>query len=144
MQQAFIIHAFNTKRDSAGREIDFERIHRELIAPAIEAAGLGGGTTGKIIDAGNIRQDMFGLILEADLIVCDITVHNANVFYELGVRHALRKKGTILIKGAPVADATPFDVLTDRYLEYSVEEPGKKLDELGGVIRATLTSRSRH
>ena len=140
MQQAFIIRAFNTKKDSAGREVDFERIHRELIAPAIEAAGLGGGTTGKIIDAGNIREDMFGLILEADLVVCDITVHNANVFYELGIRHALRKKGTVLIKGAPVADATPFDILTDRYLEYSVDEPGKKLDELVGVIRATLTS----
>ena len=62
MQQAFIIRAFNTKKDSSGKEIDFERIHRELIAPALDAAGLGGGTTGKIIDAGNIREDMFGLI----------------------------------------------------------------------------------
>ncbi|WP_367185915.1 tetratricopeptide repeat-containing protein, partial [Mesorhizobium escarrei] len=83
---------------------------------------------------------MFGLILEADLVVCDITVHNANVFYELGIRHALRKKGTILIRGAPVADATPFDILTDRYLEYSVDDPGSKLDELTEVIRATLAS----
>jgi hypothetical protein len=72
--------------------------------------------------------------------VCDITVHNANVFYELGIRHALRKKGTVLIKGAPVADSTPFDILTDRYLEYSVDEPGKKLDELIEVIRATLNN----
>lgn len=140
MQQAFIIRAFNTKKDSSGKEVDFERIHRELIAPALEAAGLGGGTTGKIIDAGNIREDMFGLILEADLVVCDITVHNANVFYELGIRHALRKKGTVLIKGAPVADTTPFDILTDRYLEYSVDKPGEKLDELVRVIRATLTT----
>jgi hypothetical protein len=41
MQQAFIIRAFNTKKDSVGKDVDFERIHRELIAPAIEAAGLG-------------------------------------------------------------------------------------------------------
>ena len=140
MQQAFIIRPFGTKKDSAGKEVNFERIHRELIAKAIERAGLGGGTTGKIIDAGNIREDMFGLILEADLVVCDITVHNANVFYELGIRHALCKKGTVLIKGTPVADATPFDILTDRYLEYSVDTPSEKLDELVGVIRATLTS----
>jgi hypothetical protein len=140
MQQAFIIRAFNTKKDSSGKEIDFERIHRELIAPALDAAGLGGGTTGKIIDAGNIREDMFGLIIEADLVVCDITVHNANVFYELGIRHALRKKGTVLIKGAPVTDSTPFDILTDRYLEYSVDEPGNKKDELVEVIRATLAA----
>jgi hypothetical protein len=140
MQRAFVVRPFNTKKDSAGKEIDFERIHRELIAPALAAAQLGGGTTGKIIDAGNIREDMFGLIIEADLVVCDITVHNANVFYELGIRHALRKKGTVLIKGAPVADSPPFDILTDRYLEYSVDEPGEKEGELAEVIRATLVS----
>src|SRR3954452_3766657 len=140
MQQAFIIRAFNTKKDSAGKEVDFERIHRELIAPALEAAGLGGGTTGKIIDAGNIREDMFGLILEADLVVCDITVHNANVFYELGIRHALRSKRSILIKGGPVADSTPFDILTDRYLPYETEDPAKAKEELVRVIRATLAS----
>ena len=50
---------------------------------------------------------MFSLTLEADLGVCDITVHDANVSYELGIRHSLRKKGTVLIKGAPVADASP-------------------------------------
>ena len=101
---------------------------------------LGGETTGKIIDAGNIREDMFGLIIEADLVLCDITVHNANVFYALGIRHALRKKGTVLIKGAPVADSTPFDILTDRYLEYNVDKPGEKKEELVDVIRATLAS----
>jgi hypothetical protein len=30
MQQAFIIRPFGTKKDSAGKEVDFERIHREL------------------------------------------------------------------------------------------------------------------
>jgi hypothetical protein len=48
MQQALTIRAFNTKKNSAGKEIDFECIHRELIAPAIKVAGLGGGTTSKI------------------------------------------------------------------------------------------------
>ena len=42
----------------------------------------------QVADAGNIRADMFALIIEADLVICDITVHNANVFYELGIRHA--------------------------------------------------------
>src|SRR4051794_395925 len=143
MQQAFIIRAFNTKKDSSGKEIDFERVHRELIAPALDAARVGGGTTGKIIDAGNIREDMFGLIIEADLVVCDITVHNANVFYELGIRHALRSKRSILIKGGPVADSTPFDILTDRYLSYDTSDPGKVKDELVKVIRATLASERR-
>ena len=45
---------------------------------------------------GDIRADMFALILEADVVVCDLTILNANVFYELGIRHALRKKRTIM------------------------------------------------
>src|ERR671925_1658154 len=116
MAQAFVIRPFDKKKDSSGKEIDFERVHKELIDPSLEAANLKGGTTGKIIDSGNIREDMFSLILEADLVICDVTIHNANVFYELGLRHALRKKHTILIKGAPAADIPPFDLLTDRYL----------------------------
>ena len=93
MQRAFVIRPFGTKKDSAGNQINFERVHDELIAPALKDAGVAGGTTGEIIESGSIREDMFSLIIEADLVVCDITVHNANVFYELGIRHALRKKG---------------------------------------------------
>lgn len=43
----------------------------------MKAVGLGGGTTGEIIEAGNIRDDMFGLILEADIVICDMTTRNA-------------------------------------------------------------------
>jgi hypothetical protein len=140
MQRAFVIRPFGTKKDSAGAEIDFERVHRELIGPALRDAELDGGTTGEIIEAGNIREDTFALILEADLVVCDVSVHNANVFYELGIRHALRKKHTVVIKGKPTADDTPFDILTDRYLRYEHSNPAASVSALTGAIRATLTS----
>src|SRR6188472_572036 len=138
MQRAFVIRPFGKKADASGTAIDFEQVHERLIAPALKDAGLGGGTTGEIIDAGNVREDMFSLIIEADLVVCDITVHNANVFYELGVRHALRKRGTVLIKGGPSADTTPFDLLTDRYLAYQWATPGDSKDQLVRMIQATL------
>ncbi len=121
-------------------EIDFERVHRELIGPALEAVKLGGGTTGEIVDAGNIREDMFSLIFEADLVVCDITILNANVFYELGIRHALRKKSTVMIKGQPTKDNTPFDLLTDRYLAYEIGNPGATKDKLIETLKASLQS----
>jgi hypothetical protein len=140
MARAFVIRPFGKKKDTSGKELDFERVHTELIGPALEAANLGGSTTGEIVEAGNIREDMFSLILEADLVVCDITIHNANVFYELGIRHALRKKRTILIKGEPTADSTPFDVLTDRYLSYGIENPASTRDRLVEMIDATLQS----
>ena len=139
-QRAFVIRPFGIKKDSAGGTVDFDHVHAELIGPALKCAGLVGSTTGEIIEAGNIREDMFSLIIEADLIVCDITYHNANVFYELGIRHALRKKRTVLIKGSPVADSTPFDILTDRYVPYQVSEPAAACAALTAAIKATLAS----
>ena len=140
MQRVFVIRGFGTKTDSKGASIDFDRVHTELIDPALARCGLAGGTTAEVEDAGNIRADMFALILEADLVICDITVHNANVFYELGIRHALRKKHTVLIKGDPSADITPFDLSTDRYLKYPVANPAAALDSLVATLQASLRS----
>ena len=69
MGRAFVIRPFGVKKDSGGNEIDFEQVHRELMEPALRATGFTGGTTGQILDSGNIREDMFALILEADLVV---------------------------------------------------------------------------
>src|SRR4029077_16138787 len=109
-QRAFVIRPFGIKKDSAGGMVDFDHVHAELIGPALKRAGLSGSTTGEIIEAGNIREDMFSLIIEADLIICDITHHNANFFYEREKRHALRKKRRVLLRGSPAADSTPFDI----------------------------------
>ena len=136
--RAFVIRGFGLKKDSAGTPVDFDLVDAQLITPAMARCGLAGGTTGVVVDAGNIRADMFSLILEADVVICDITVHNANVFYELGVRHALRKKHTVLIKGDPSADTTPFDLSTDRYLKYPVGSPGDAVDALVDAITTGL------
>lgn len=140
MKRVFVIRGFNIKSDSKGNAVDFEKVHNELIAPALKTCDLGGGTTAEVKDAGNIRADMFALILEADVVICDITIHNANVFYELGIRHSLRKKHTILIKGEPSADTTPFDLSTDRYLKYPIADPVQALGELVDTLKASLAT----
>lgn len=136
--RAFIIRGFKTKKDSSGTAFDFDAVEDKLIRPAMERSGLAGGTTATYVDAGSIHADMFSEILGADLVICDITVHNANVFYELGVRHALRKRHTLLIKGEPSADTTPFDIGGNRYLAYPVSDPGAKVDDLVNSIQASL------
>ena len=50
---------------------------------------------------------MFQKLLTADLVIADISIHNANVFYELGIRHAFREKSTLLIRSN--GDEHPFD-----------------------------------
>ena len=145
MERAFVIRPFGKKKakakkdDTTEREIDFDAISKALIEPALSAVELR-GTTVDIMEAGSIREDMFSLILEGDVVLCDMTIHNANVFYELGIRHALRKKRTVLIKGRPVADEVPFDNLTDRYLAYDIDEPAKALPELINTLTATRAS----
>ena len=117
---AFVAMPFGVKRDSQGVEIGFNRVYTELIKPALEAAGLDVFRADEEGRAGDIRTDMFQELLIADLVVADLTLDNPNVWYELGVRHALRARGVVLICGGHVT--TAFDLYTDRKLRYSIKD----------------------
>lgn len=134
--RAFIVRPFGTKEG-----IDFDRVEAELIGPALDALDIAGRTTGEIIKQGNIRTDMFALLLKADLVVADVSIHNANVFYELGIRHALRDRRSFLMKSS--GESVPFDLSTDRYFYYDADEPAGKLDDLTSALAATINSLSR-
>ncbi|WP_295421750.1 TRAFs-binding domain-containing protein [Sulfurovum sp.] len=110
---------FGTKPDADGTQIDFNRIYIEYIKPALETAGLKVFRADEEQRAGEIRKDMFFELLVADLVVVDLTIDNANVWYELGVRHALRARGVVLICGGNSKKA--FDVYTDRKLHYNIK-----------------------
>ena len=122
-------------------QVDYERVQRELIDPAMRAAGIAGATTEVIIEAGNIREDMFQLLAHADIVIADISLHNANVFYELGARHALRPRRTFMIRFT--GDEVPFDIKTDRYLGYDRDNPGASVAALTAGLKATLAAKDR-
>ena len=125
--------------------IDFNRVYAEYIAPALEAAGLTVFRADQEQRAGDIRTDMFQELLVADLVVADLSIDNPNVWYELGVRHALRSRGVVLVSGGKVT--TAFDLYTDRKLRYSLkdgapdpatlEDDKRKLTEM---VKATMES----
>src|SRR5262245_29670398 len=142
----FIVRPFGKKGD-----VDFDRVESELIQKAMTAAGVRGGTTGLIARSGNIRLDMFERLVLADLVVADISINNANVFYELGIRHALRDRPTILIRfkgskdlGENTAqpDDVPFDLRTDRYLEYDLGDLGTSVPVLRRAIEDSLRAKN--
>lgn len=123
--------------------IDFNRVYNEYIAPALELAGLEPFRADQDTRAGQIITDMFQELLVADLVVADLTVDNPNVWYELGVRHALRSRGVVIVCGGRVT--TAFDLYTDRKLLYrlkdgapdpaSLEEDKRKLADM---VKATM------
>src|SRR5262245_14515945 len=132
--RAFIIRPFGKKNDLKGNEIDFDKIAKELIDPALTAIGAEGRETLDIVETGNIRVDMFRRLLTADLVVADLSIHNANVFYELGIRHALRNHGTLMLRCD--ADSFPFDLQTDRYFTYDKTKPAASLSSLIASLQA--------
>ncbi len=138
--RAFIIRPFNLKENNKGETINFNRVDNELITPALKHIGLSGGTTAEFIQQGNIRLDMFRELLSADLVIADISIHNTNVFYELGIRHALHDKYTVMIKANKNIDPHIFDLNSDRYMLYDPDEPATSIDGLIKVITATLES----
>ena len=131
--RAFIIRPFNTKQG-----IDFNDVEATLIGPALEQLRITGRTTIDILKQGNIRLDMFQRLLTADLVVADLSIHNANVFYELGIRHALRDKRTFLLRAR--IDEFPFDLQTDRYFTYDKDAPAASLELLVAALRQTMNS----
>jgi hypothetical protein len=131
--RAFIVRPFGTKSG-----IDFDRVEAELISPALDRLGITGRTTQEILRTGNIRTDMFQALLVADIVIADLSIHSANVFYELGIRHSLRRAATVLIRGREGGDKVPFDLFTDRYFAYDEQAPGASLDDLVRVLYDTV------
>lgn len=130
---AFVAMPFGTKPGADGQLIDFNRVYAEYLKPALEAAGLEVFRADEEARAGDIRTDMFQELLVADLVVADLSLDNPNVWYELGVRHALRSRGVVLVSGGRVA--TAFDLYTDRKLRYGLKD--------GAPDRATLEADRR-
>lgn len=139
---AFVAMPFGTKPNDKGEQIDFNRIYDELIKPALEDAGLEVLRADEEQRAGDIRLDMFQELLMADLVVADLSIDNPNVWYELGVRHALRARGVILVQGP--RGTKPFDIYTDRMLTYHLKggapDPAHLVDDRKAIADMTIAT----
>src|SRR5262252_4807920 len=126
VRTCFVIMPFRIKKDLARNdEIDFDKVYKEIIKPSVEGLKDRGirincVRSDEIELAGLIHERMIAQIAEADVTVVDITTDNPNVFYELGIRHALRDRVTVLMrrKGKP----NPFNVGGMTTIEYDLDE----------------------
>ena len=132
-KECFVIMPFGDKKDAEGKVINFDEIYTYLIKNTVEALDDPPMTCircDEIAESGWIHGKMFQHVYEAAVAVVDITSLNPNVFYELGVRHALADSVTVLIrrKGTEI----PFNIQGLNVIEYdpaslaSVEQAKKK------------------
>jgi nucleoside 2-deoxyribosyltransferase len=119
--------------------------YENLIKPAIEGVLQDGNRVFDAIRAdfisstGSINRTVLRHLYQADVVIADLTDLNPNVFYELGVRHALRH-GTVLM--ALRGTKPPFDVGDLRVVPYEDKLGGEKttIPEIQRLLRAVLES----
>jgi tetratricopeptide (TPR) repeat protein len=110
---------FGKKPDATGDMVDFDQIYQQIIKPAIEEAGLECLRADEEMTGGIIHKPMFERLILCEYAVADLTTANANVFYELGLRHAVRRASTVSIFAD--GERLPFDVGLLRAMPYKLK-----------------------
>lgn len=129
----FVLMPFDKPRT---RSKPFMRVYKAIKA-AVRKAGLKCKRSDEIFRASIIVQDVWEYINKATLVIADLTGRNANVFYEVGLSHALPKKVILLTE---TMSDVPFDVGHIRYIQYENTDAGRKklAKDLYRTIRASL------
>jgi Tetratricopeptide Repeats-Sensor len=126
MGNCFVIMGFGDKTDFAStpqRVLSMNKTYDNIIKPAVEETGHTCIRADEIIHSTVIDKPMYDNLLSADLVIADLSTSNANAIYELGVRHALRPRRTIVM--AENSFSFPFDLNHLSILKY--EHLGKDI-----------------
>ncbi len=133
----FVLMPFGQKLDAAGVTINFDAMYTDVIAPAIAEAGMEPLRADEERIDGIIHKSMFERLLLCTFAVADLTTANANVFYELGIRHAVRPGSTVLLYAG--TSRLPFDVAPLRAMRYTIAADGTP--DKPEVVRTQLVER---
>ena len=140
----FMVMPFGTKPvlprpDRAPETIDFDALWHKALAPLIDELGYDPVRADQDTGAAIILE-MLERLYYADLVVADMTIPNGNVYYEIGIRHACKRTGCVLIS----ADWTTalFDTNQMRRLVYPLPD-GSVPDAGAAAIKAALRGGAR-
>jgi hypothetical protein len=139
----FVLMPFGRKLDAGGRLTDFDAVYRNVIAPAVEQAGLDPVRADEERIGGTIHKPMFERLMLCHYAVADITGANPNVFYELGIRHALRPRSTVILFRE--GTVLPFDIVLVRGISYKTDGSGEPVEAeptIAGVAAQLKEARS--
>ena len=107
-KRCFVLMGFGQKVDyKTKRTLDLDKTYK-IIRAAVDKAGLECIRADDIVHSGVIDKPMYENLLMADVAIADLSTSNENAIYELGVRHALKPRTTIII--AEKEFKFPFDL----------------------------------
>ncbi len=93
-------------------------VYTEMIEPAVKGAGLECSRGDQPVRVGDLTTNIWSEILKAGIIIADISSPNVNVFYELGLVHAVGKDALLLKRKDVIL---PADFGGAHYYEYSLD-----------------------
>lgn len=133
---AFIAMPFGQKptgpyaHDRAPAKVDFDELWNRAYFPALDNLGYLPVRADEQ-DGSLIIQDMIRQLTLADIVIADISIANANVYYEIGMRHGYSERGCILFS----ADwANPvFDLAQIRRATYSLKSETPSLEDYASI-----------
>jgi len=120
----FVLMPFGQKTDPSGQVVDFDAVYDDFIRPAIERVRLEPIRADEELGGGIIHKPMYERLVLCEYAIADLTTANANVFYELGVRHAAKPWSTILLFAEGLRNL-PFDVTGLRAMPYKIKKDGR-------------------
>jgi|694.fasta_scaffold25180_2 tetratricopeptide (TPR) repeat protein len=137
----FVLMPFGRKQDATGKIIDFDAVYQEIIAPAVTQAGLEPIRADEEQVGGTIHKPMYERLMLCEFAVADVTGANPNVYYELGIRHAIRPRSTVIL----FAEGTnlPFDIALLRGSPYRLDPSGRPANAeqcIPGIVKRLLAA----
>ncbi len=115
----------------------YNEVYRDAIKPLIEEIGYEPVRADEISQPGIILNDIWSQLTEASVVIAEVTDANPNVYYEIGVAHALGKPTILLaLKGTRL----PFDLGPHRCIYYENSIPGRArlIESLRSSLSAVL------
>jgi hypothetical protein len=97
-----------------------DRYYEDVYCPAVEGAGLQPKRADDLYRPSAIVHDIWAFVKRSKVMLADVTGKNPNVFYELGLAHAIGKPVVIVTRSM---DDVPFDLRALRVIEYDVQDP---------------------
>jgi DNA-binding Lrp family transcriptional regulator len=111
----------------------FKPVYDQIIKVTVEKTGLKCKRADDIFGTNPIIDDIWEYINKAKIIIADLTNKNPNVFYEIGISHALEKRVVLLTQKI---EDVPFDLRHIRCVTYKDDAKGR--EKLGESLFETL------
>lgn len=117
LQDCFVISPLGDAESETRKRSD--KVFKHIITPSVSKHNFKPIRADHISEPGIITTQVIQYIVDAPLVIADLTERNPNVFYELAIRHAIKKPLIQIIKKG---EQIPFDVAATRIIHFDIQD----------------------